>query len=174
LIRYICVATLTQCMMRERVRVPMMGKSLEVHYRVTNDSIGDSKVTNEFEPGVITKLSPRSVSETVARLVGILTTNGVQLFAVIDQREAARNVGLDLRETTLVIFGNPRAGTPIMSAKPLAALDLPLKLLVWADDQQTKVSYYSPSDVAARHHLSDELAHGLGAIDALSDALVAP
>jgi uncharacterized protein (DUF302 family) len=131
-------------------------------------------VTNEDEPGVITKLSPRSVSETVARLIEILTNKGVQLFAVIDQSEAARNVGLELRETTLVIFGSPRAGTPIMIAEPLAALDLPLKLLIWADDLQINVSYYSPSDLAARHHLSVELTHGLEAIDALSDELVAP
>lgn len=128
----------------------------------------------EQEPGVVTKASPRSVADTVSRLKEILTTKGVQLFAVIDQSEAARNVGLELRETTLVIFGSPRAGTPIMIATPLAALDLPLKLLIWADDQETKVSYYSPSDIAARHHLSDELARGLAAIDALSDALVAP
>jgi uncharacterized protein (DUF302 family) len=114
------------------------------------------------------------VSETVARLIEILTNKGVQLFAVIDQSEAARNVGLELRETTLVVFGSPRAGTPIMIAEPLAALDLPLKLLIWADDLQINVSYYSPSDLAARHHLSVELTHGLEAIDALSDELVAP
>ena len=131
-------------------------------------------MTNVDEPGVVTKLSLRSVSETVARLVEILGGKDVQLFAVIDQSEAARSVGLELRETTLVVFGSPRAGTPIMIAEPLAALDLPLKLLIWDDDRQTKVSYYSSADIAARHHLSDELAHGLAAIDALSDALVAP
>jgi uncharacterized protein (DUF302 family) len=131
-------------------------------------------MTDVDEPGVVTKLSPRSVSETVARLVDILSAKGVELFAVIDQSEAARSVDLELRETTLVVFGSPRAGTPIMIAEPLAALDLPLKLLIWADDQYTKVSYYSISDIAARHHLSDELAHGLAAIDTISDALVAP
>jgi uncharacterized protein (DUF302 family) len=114
------------------------------------------------------------VSDTVARLIEILATKGVQLFAVINQSEEARNVGLELRETTLVVFGNPSAGTPVMVAAPLAALDLPLKLVIWADGQQTKVSYYSTSELASRHHLSDELAHGLAAIDALSDALVAP
>jgi uncharacterized protein (DUF302 family) len=131
-------------------------------------------VTNEDDLGVLTKLSPLSVDDTVARLIEILATKGVQLFAVINQSEAARNVGLELRETTLVVFGNPSAGTPVMIAAPLAALDLPLKLLIWADDQQTKVSYYSPSELASRHHLSNELARGLAAIDAISDALVAP
>jgi uncharacterized protein (DUF302 family) len=123
---------------------------------------------------VVTKESPRSVAESVSRLEEILTAQGVKLFAVIDQSQEARDVGLDLRETTLVIFGSPRAGTPIMSAAPLAALDLPLKLLIWADGATTKVSYYSPADLAARHHLSLEAAQGLSAIDALSDALVAP
>jgi uncharacterized protein (DUF302 family) len=125
------------------------------------------------EDGVVTKTSPRSVPDTVSRLKDILATKGVTLFAVIDQSREAREVGLELRETTLVIFGSPRAGTPIMSAVPLAALDLPLKMLIWSDEASTKVSYYSPSYIAARHHLSDELAHGLASIDALSDVLVA-
>lgn len=126
------------------------------------------------EPGVVTKTSVRSVADTVSRLEEILTSKGVKLFAVIDQSHEAREVGLELRDTSLVIFGNPRTGTPIMSAVPLAALDLPLKVLIWADVSSTKVSYYSPSSIATRHHLSDELAHGLAAIDALSDELVAP
>jgi uncharacterized protein (DUF302 family) len=129
---------------------------------------------NDQEIGVVTKTSPRSVGDTVSRLEEILVSKSVKLFAVIDQSHEAREVGLELRDTTLVIFGSPRAGTPIMSAAPLAALDLPLKLLIWADETGTKVSYYSPSDIAARHHLSLELAQGLAAIDALSDALVAP
>jgi uncharacterized protein (DUF302 family) len=68
-----------------------------------------------------------------------------------------------------VIFGSPQAGTPVMAASPLAALDLPLKALIWADEGQTKVSYYSPAALAARHHLSADLA----GINALTDALVA-
>ena len=122
--------------------------------------------------GILTKLSPRSVNDTVERLIEILAAKDVHLFAVIDQREAARKVGLELRETTLVVFGNPIAGTPVMGAAPLAALDLPLKLLIWADLQQTKVSYYSPADIADRHGLNEELARGLMAINAISDALV--
>lgn len=126
------------------------------------------------EPGVVTKTSPLSVQNTVSRLEQILASKGVKLFLVIDQSEEARAVGLALRETTLVIFGSPRAGTPIMSAAPLAALDLPLKVLIWASETGTKVSYYSPSEIAARHHLSGELAQGLAALDAISDALVTP
>jgi uncharacterized protein (DUF302 family) len=126
------------------------------------------------EPGVVTKLSPWPVAETVTRLTGILSAKGVKLFAVIDQSAEARQVGLQLRDTTLVIFGNPAAGTPVMAASPLAALDLPLKVLVWDDTGQTKVSYYAPAGLAARHRLGPDLEKNLAAIDALTDALTGP
>jgi uncharacterized protein (DUF302 family) len=126
------------------------------------------------EPGVVTKLSPRPVADTTARLVGMLHAKGVKLFAVIDQGAAAREVGLQLRETTLVIFGSPAAGTLVMAASPMAALDLPLKVLVWDDAGQTKVSYYAPAEVAARHRLGADLAGNLAAIDPLTDALITP
>jgi uncharacterized protein (DUF302 family) len=126
------------------------------------------------EHDVVTKQSPRSVAETVARLTEILSTRGIKLFAVIDQRAEAHQVGLELRETTLVIFGSPIQGTPVMVAAPLAALDLPLKVVVWADDAQTKVSYLAPRALAARYQLSADLARNLAGIDALTDALVTP
>ena len=125
------------------------------------------------EAGIITKLSPLPVAGTVAKLTGIISAKGVKLFAVIDQSAEARQVGLSLRDTTLVIFGSPAAGTPVMAASPLAALDLPLKVLVWDDDGQTKVSYYSPDTLAARYHLGADLAGNLAAINALTDALTA-
>jgi len=125
------------------------------------------------DAGIVTKLSPLPVAGTVAKLTGILSAKGVKLFAVIDQSAEARQVGLSLRDTTLVIFGSPAAGTPVMAASPLAALDLPLKVLVWDDDGQTKVSYYSPDALAARYHLGVGLAGNLAAINALTDALTA-
>jgi uncharacterized protein (DUF302 family) len=125
-------------------------------------------------PGMVTKLSPRSVTDTVTRLTNLAEEKGLTLFAVIDQTAAARLVGLELRETTLVLFGDPAAGTPIMVASPLAALDLPLKVLVWSDEGQTKVAYYAPTELAARHHLSADLTGNLAGIDPLTDALVAP
>jgi uncharacterized protein (DUF302 family) len=76
--------------------------------------------------GSVTKVSPRPVADTVARLVDLLRAKGLKVFAVIDQQAEARAAGLDLRETTLVLFGNPAAGTGVMAAAPLAALDLPL------------------------------------------------
>jgi uncharacterized protein (DUF302 family) len=129
-------------------------------------------MTEWTEGQVITKTSPRSVAATVSRLTGILTAKGLTVFAVIDQSAAARAAGMTLRETTLVIFGNPAAGTPVMAAAPLAALDLPLKILIWADGGRTNVTYYSPAALAARYGLSDELAAGLAGIDPLTDALV--
>jgi uncharacterized protein (DUF302 family) len=126
------------------------------------------------EPGVVTKVSPLSVADTTARMTGILAAKGVRLFTVIDQSAEARQVGLQLRDTTLVIFGSPAAGTPVMVASPLAALDLPLKVLVWDDGGQTKVSYYAPSELAARHGFGPDLEKNLAAIDALTDALVSP
>lgn len=125
------------------------------------------------EADVVTKLSPRSVPETTAGLTAMISARGMRLFAVIDQAAEARGTGLTLRETTLVIFGSPRAGTPVMDASPLSALDLPLKVLIWADGDQTKVSYYAPAALAARHHLGPDLAANLSGIDALTDALVA-
>jgi uncharacterized protein (DUF302 family) len=125
------------------------------------------------EPGVVTKLSPRSVADTVSRLTDLISVKGLKLFAVIDQAEAARQAGLELRETTLVLFGSPAAGTPVMVASPLAALDLPLKVLIWADGEQTVVNYTATAELAARHHLSADLAKNLAGIDPLTDALVA-
>jgi len=126
------------------------------------------------ESGIVSKASPRSVAETVSRLTDLLAAEGMTLFAVIDQQAAARGVSMDLRDTTLVLFGSPAAGTPVMAAVPLAALDLPLKVLIWDDGGQPTVSYPAPAALAARYQLSDELAARLAGIGPLTDALVAP
>jgi uncharacterized protein (DUF302 family) len=126
------------------------------------------------ETEITTKVSPRSVADTVSRLTGILSAKDLKVFAVIDQAAEASQVGMQLRETTLVLFGNPAAGTPVMVAAPFSALDLPLKVLIWADDGQTKVSYYGPAALAARYDLSAELTAKLAGIDPLTDALIAP
>ena len=125
------------------------------------------------EPGVVTKVSPRSVADTVSRLTELCAAKGLKVFGVIDQRAAASDVGLELRETTLVLFGSPAAGTPVMVAAPLSALDLPLKVLIWSDNGQTKVSYYAPAALAARWNLGPDLAGNLAAINGLTDALLA-
>jgi uncharacterized protein (DUF302 family) len=122
---------------------------------------------------VVTKLSPRPVAATVVRFTELLAGKGVKVFAVIDQAAAAREAGLELRETVLVIFGSPVAGTPVMAAAPLSALDLPLKIVVWDDSGQTKVSYVAPAAIGARYGLPGTLAGNLAAINPLTDALVA-
>lgn len=121
---------------------------------------------------VVTKLSPWSVADTVERLSELVAARGLKLFAVVDHSREARANGLELRDTKVVIFGSPLAGTPVMQAVPLAALDLPLKVLVWADGAQCKVSYTSPAALATRYGLSDELATRLAGVDALTDALL--
>ena len=149
-------------------------------------------MADRIDTEITTKISPRSVTETTSRLTGILSAKGLKVFAVIDQSGEASAVGMKLRETTLVLFGNPAAGTPVMVAAPLSALDLPLKVLIWADDGQTKVTYYGPaalaaldevstrrleryeSALAARYDLDADLTAKLAAIDPLTDALVAP
>ena len=124
--------------------------------------------------GVVTKASPRSIGETVARLTDVIADKGLMLFAVIDHSGEARRVGLEMPDTKLVLFGSPTAGTPVMLASPLAALDLPLKMLVSADaDGAVWVSYNAPTFLAARHHLSDELRDRLQGVEAISSATVA-
>jgi uncharacterized protein (DUF302 family) len=121
---------------------------------------------------VVTKLSPWTVEDTVARLSQVAAAKGLKVFAVVDHSGEAEAVGLELRDTKLVIFGSPQAGTPVMQAAPLAALDLPLKVLVWLDDHQTKLSYTPPSELAARYHLTEELANRLAGIHAITDAVI--
>ena len=104
----------------------------------------------------------------------MLEAKGIKVFAVIDHSGEAERVGLKLRDTKLVVFGSPKAGTPVMVAAPLIALDLPLKILVWADDVQTRVSCTAPSTLAVRYDLSDELMAALAVIGPLTDALVGP
>lgn len=122
--------------------------------------------------GMVTKLSPRSVLATVERLLDLVKSREMTVFAVIDHSGEAEQVGMNLRETKLVIFGSPAVGTPVMVASPLAALDLPLKVLVWADGQTVKVSYNDPGYLAERHRLSGDLAARLAGIEMLTDALV--
>ncbi|HTC72731.1 MAG TPA: DUF302 domain-containing protein [Solirubrobacteraceae bacterium] len=119
-----------------------------------------------------TKTSPRSVAGTVARLESLAEAKGLQVFAVIDHSGEAEKAGLELRDTKVVIFGSPQAGTPVMQAAPLAALDLPLKVLVWSDGGQTKVTYTAPTALAGRYGLSEQLSARLAGIDGLTDALV--
>lgn len=121
---------------------------------------------------VTTKVSPRSVPDTVARLSAVIAKRGLTLFAVIDHSGEAKKVGLELRETKLVIFGSPMAGTPAMVAAPLVALDLPLRVVVWADGSTMKINYTAPMSLAARYELTADLAAPLAGIDAITDEVI--
>ena len=121
---------------------------------------------------MVSKPSPWTVGETVSRLRDVIESKGLKLFAVIDHSGEAEAHGLALRDTKVVVFGNPVAGTPVMQARPLAALDLPLKVLVWDDDGQTRLSYVSPTELATRYDLDAELAARLAGIDAVTDAVI--
>src|SRR5438552_15766009 len=103
------------------------------------------------EDQLATKPSPFSVADTVARLSALVAERGLTLFGVIDHSGEAHARGLELRDTKVVIFGDPEAGTPVMQVAPLAALDLPLKVLVWAEGDQTKLTYIAPAALAARY-----------------------
>ena len=124
------------------------------------------------DEAVVTKLSPWSMADTVARLSAVVAARGMEVFAVIDHSGKARDVGLDLRDTKLVIFGSPSAATPVIEAAPLAALDLPLRVVVWEDGYQTLVSYPAPAAVARRYGLDGDLADALASIDALISAVI--
>ena len=121
---------------------------------------------------VVTKTSPWSMADTVARLSAVVAARGMKVFAVIDHSDEAKRVGLALRNTKLFIVGSPSASTPVISAAPLAALDLPLRVVVWEDGYRTKVSYPSPTEVARRYGLDGDLAAALAGIDAVTSAVV--
>ena len=108
---------------------------------------------------------------TVGRLLKILETKGVTVFAVVDHSGEAAKVGMAMRPTKLVIFGSPKAGTPVMVAAPSAALDLPLKLLVHEDAQRAVwLSYNSPEYLLQRHSIPAELLPTLAVVKALAEA----
>jgi uncharacterized protein (DUF302 family) len=115
--------------------------------------------------GIISQLSPYSVTETVDRLEAILQAKGITIFARIDQRAEAKKVGLSLRPTQLLLFGNPEAGTPLMVTEPTIALDLPLKILAWeAADGKVWLSYNDPDYLKQRFSLSNELVKNIAVI----------
>ena len=118
--------------------------------------------------GIVDTPSHHSVDETVKRLKEILVAKGVTLFGSVDHSGEAERAGMKMLPTKLLIFGTPKAGTPIMLAVPSIAIDLPLKILIWQDDDgRAWVSYNSPEYLQERHHVPEELMQGLAAVEAL-------
>jgi uncharacterized protein (DUF302 family)/uncharacterized membrane protein YidH (DUF202 family) len=119
--------------------------------------------------GIINQLSHHSVDQTVDRLKNILQSKGVALFALIDHSGEAEKVGMKMPSTKLLIFGNPKAGTPLMLAAPSSAIDLPLKILIWEDAQgKTWLSYNSPEYLQKRHALPPELLQNIAVVETLA------
>lgn len=122
-----------------------------------------------MKEGIVDKPCNHSVDETVARLKSILQSKGVALFALIDHSGEAEKVGMKMPPTKLLIFGSPKAGTPLMVASPSIAIDLPLKILVWQDTQgKVWVSYNSPEYLKERHGLSPALLPNIAVIETLA------
>lgn len=118
---------------------------------------------------IVNKASHHSVEETVDRLISILQSKGITLFAVIDHSGEAEKVGLKMPATKLLIFGNPKAGTPLMLAAPTIAIDLPLKILVWEDVGRTVwLSYNSADYLQNRHGLPRELLGNIAVVETVA------
>ena len=123
--------------------------------------------------GIISQPSKSSVPETLDRLEAILRTNGVTIFARIDHSGEAEKVGLKMPPTQLLIFGNPKGGTPVMLAEPLSAIDLPLKALAWQDgDSKVWLSYNDPQYIKRRFGLSDDAVKTIAGIGSLIEQAV--
>ncbi|MEM9267095.1 MAG: DUF302 domain-containing protein [Cyanobacteria bacterium P01_F01_bin.13] len=119
--------------------------------------------------GLVVKSSPYSVEETETRFKQILEAKGLNIFATVDHTQNAVGAGLELRPTRVVIFGNPKVGTPLMQCQQTIAIDLPQKVLIWEDDQgQVQLAYNDPHYLGGRHRLDG---CGVEAIKTISGAL---
>ena len=126
-------------------------------------------------PGLITKTSPYRVRETLDRLEILLRTKGIKVFARIDQAAEAQSVGLNMPPMELLIFGNPKGGTPIMQAAPEAGIELPLKALAWqAPDGKVYISFNDAAYVQSRFNVPAELLQPLAALTGLIDSIINP
>jgi uncharacterized protein (DUF302 family) len=118
--------------------------------------------------GIRTLESPDSFPGTVTRLTSSLEAHGIKIFATIDQQAEAAAAGLSMPPVTLILFGNPKAGTPLMAAQPTSALDLPLKAVVWASETGgVFVTFNTAGYLIARHHLAAALAANLAPAEKL-------
>ena len=120
--------------------------------------------------GILTIPSHQSVDGTVEKLEKILQAKGIKLFALIDHSGEAEKDGMQMRPTKLLIFGNPKAGTPLMIASASIAIDLPIKILIWEDGEgKVWISYNDPSYLQARHGLPAELVPNIAVVKALAE-----
>jgi uncharacterized protein (DUF302 family) len=133
-------------------------------------TITEISMTPVTTNGIISKQSNHSIDETVQKLKEILEARGVTLFAMIDHSGEAGKVEMKMLPTKLLVFGNPKAGTPLMLAAPSSAIDLPLKILVWEDAQKKVwVSYNSPEYLQQRHGLPKDLLANVAIVETLAE-----
>jgi uncharacterized protein (DUF302 family) len=126
-------------------------------------------MASTFDNGIVNTLSNHPVDQTVEMLKTMLRAKGVALFALVDHSGEAEKVGMKMRPTKLLIFGSPKAGTPLMQAAPSIAIDLPLKILVWEDDQsKVWISYNSPQYLQRRHGLPQDLLQNIAVVETLA------
>src|SRR5437763_15250361 len=119
--------------------------------------------------GLVDLPSNHSVDETVEKLMGILQAKGVTLFALVDHSGEAAKVDMKMRPTKLLIFGNPKGGTPVMLAAPSIAIDLPLKILIWEDARgRVWLSYNDPAYLQRRHGIPRPLLQNIAAAETLA------
>jgi uncharacterized protein (DUF302 family) len=122
-----------------------------------------------LDNGIVSTPSSHSVDQTVEKLAAMLQAKGVALFALVDHSGEAEKVGMKMRPTKLLIFGNPKAGTPLMLAAPSSAIDLPLKILVWEDsERQVWISYNSPQYLQNRHGIPQDLMQNIAVVGTLA------
>lgn len=134
----------------------------------------NSMLSQTADNGIITVPTHRTVEQAADKLATLIEAKHIVLFARIDFAADAQRAGLVMQPSQLLVFGNPRAGTPLMQAVPTAALDLPLKVLVWQDgDGRVWLSYNSPSYLQARHAVPAELIKPIDGIGALVQAAAA-
>ena len=128
-------------------------------------------MTPDPERGIVTLRSNHSIEQTVQKLESILAAKGVKLFAIVDHSGEAEQAGMHMPPTKLLIFGNPKAGTPVMLASPTAAIDLPLKILVREDTSgNVLISFNSPEYLQSRHEFPRELIPNISVVAALAAA----
>jgi uncharacterized protein (DUF302 family) len=130
-------------------------------------------LNNGIDNGVVHLSSPYPVPETLLRLESVLKAKGLAIFCRVDHSGEAQKAGLKMNPTQLLIFGSPKAGTPLMVASPTLAIDLPLKALVWEDaGGKVWVSYNSSEYLKQRHNIPDELVKNIGGIGPLLESVV--
>ncbi len=128
-------------------------------------------MTPHSDSGIIDERSQHSVEQTVERLTALLHAKGVTLFALVDHSGEAAKIGMAMPPTKLLIFGNPKAGTPLMLAAPSVAIDLPLKILVWEDAQgKAWLSYNSLTYLKERHAVPQALLPNIAVVETLARA----